>query len=98
MGPKDLKAPFPGVRVKEASLGLKLAPDFVPPGDLALVFGPADKPLAEAALKASTDGIGLVVAGQLKVFIPGVDKAEADVAYKGGGEYGAGNWTGTIYD
>jgi Domain of unknown function (DUF4157) len=96
LGPKDLKAPFPGVRVKEASLGLKLAPDFVPSGDLALVFGPADKPLAEAALKASTDGVGLVVAGQLKVFIPGVDKAEADVTYKGGGAYGAGSWTGTI--
>ena len=96
LGPKDLKAPFPGVRVKEASLSLKLAPDFVPQGDSALVFGPADKPLAEAALKASTDGKGFVVAGQLKVFIPGVDKAEANVAYKGGGEYGAGNWTGTI--
>src|SRR5262249_23669799 len=96
LGPKDLKAPFPGVRVKEATLSLKLAPAFVTQDDLALVFVPADKPLAEAALKASTDGVGLVLAGQLKVFIPGVDKAEADVTFKGGGAYGAGTWTGTI--
>ncbi len=96
LDPKQLKAPFPGVRVKEASLGLKLAPEFVPSGDLALTFGPAEKPLAEAAFKATTDGVGIVLNGQLRVFIPGVDKAEAEVTYKGGGAYGSGTWTGSI--
>jgi hypothetical protein len=40
--------------------------------------------------------VGLVASGQLRVFIPGVDKAEATVTYKGGGAYGAGSWTGLI--
>ncbi len=94
--PGELKSPFPGVSIKEATIGLKLAPQFVPEGKLLLQFGADEKPLAEAALKATTDGIGIVMAGQLKVFIPGVDKAEADVVYKGGGSYGAGSWSGQI--
>jgi hypothetical protein len=96
LDPKQLKPPLPGVRIKEASIGLQLSPEFVPSGDLALEFGPQDKPLAAAALKATTDGVGIVISGQLRVFIPGVDKAEAEVTYKGGGAYGAGSWTGVI--
>jgi hypothetical protein len=94
--PADLKPPFPGVRIKEAGIGLKLAPTFVPEGKLLLQFGADEKPLAEAALKVTTDGVGIVVDGLLRVFIPGVDKAEANVVYKGGGAYGAGGWTGLI--
>jgi hypothetical protein len=96
LDPSQLKPPFPGVRIAEASLGLKLAPEFKPEGKLRLQFGPEAQPLAEAALEASTDGKGFVAEGRLNVFIPGVDKAEANVTYKGGGEYGAGSWTGLI--
>lgn len=91
-----VKSPVPGVRIVETSLGLKLAPEFKPEGKLKLEFGPEGKPLAAAELTASTDGKGFIAKGQLKVFIPGVDKAEADITYMGGGEYGAGSWTGTI--
>jgi hypothetical protein len=96
LDPKQLKPPFPGVRIAEASLGLKLAPEFKPEGKLKLLFGTEAKPLAEAELTASTDGVGFVATGVLRVFIPGVDKAEAEVTYKGGGDYGKGSWTGTI--
>jgi hypothetical protein len=97
LGPNDLKEPFPGVRVSEASLGLQLAPEFKPEGKVVFQFGPKGKPpLADATLAVSTDGTGLVAEGKLRVFIPGVDKAEADVTYKGGGDYGAGSWSGTI--
>ena len=96
LDPKQLKPPFPGVRIAEASLGLKLAPEFKPEGKLKLLFGTEAKPLAEADLTASTDGVGFVATGVLRVFIPGVDKAEAEVTYKGGGDYGKGSWTGTI--
>ena len=96
LDPKQLKPPFPGVRIAEASLGLKLAPEFKPEGKLKLLFGTEAKPLAEAELTASTDGVGFVATGVLRVFIPGVDKAEAEITYKGGGDYGKGSWTGTI--
>lgn len=96
LGPGDLKSPFSGVRVSEASLGIQLSP-FKPEGKVGFQFGPKGKPpLAEALFSASTDGKGFVATGNLKVFIPGVDKAEADVVYKGGGEYGEGSWTGKI--
>lgn len=96
LDPKDLKRPFPGVQISQASIGLKLAPEFKPEGKLAFLFGPEAKPLAEAVLTASTDGVGFIADGTLRVFIPGVDQAEAKVIYKGGGDYGAGSWTGLI--
>ncbi len=96
LGPDDLKSPFSGVRVSEASLALQLNP-FQPEGKVGFQFGPKGKPpLAEALFSATTDGKGFVAEGKLRVFIPGVDKAEADITYKGGGEYGPGSWTGTI--
>jgi len=96
LDPSQLKKPFPGVKITQATIGLKLAPEFKPEGNLTLVFGPEGKPLAEAALTASTDGVGFVATGVLRVFIPGVDEAKAEVTYKGGGDYGKGSWTGQI--
>jgi hypothetical protein len=92
----QLRKPFLGVRISEASIGLILAPEFKPFGDLVLEFGPTGNPLAIAEVKASTDGKGVVLEGQLRVRIPGVDKAEANITYKGGGDYGSGEWTGLI--
>lgn len=92
----NLKSPFPGVRIIDPKLSLKLSEPFTPTGTVGLEFGPQGKPLAKANLSASTDGKGLIVSGQLQIFIPGVDKAEATVTYKGGGEYGAGQWTGNV--
>ena len=96
LDPSQLKKPFPGVRISEATVGLILAPEFKPFGRLVLLFGPEAEPLATAEMNASTDGTGVVLDGTLRVRIPGVDKAEASVTYKGGGDYGAGSWTGQI--
>jgi hypothetical protein len=96
LGPGDLKSPFPSVRISEASLGIQLSP-FKPEGKVGFQFGPEGKPpLAQALFSASTDGKGFVATGNLKLSIPGVDKAESDFTYKGGGEYGEGFWTGKI--
>ena len=95
--PNELKQPFPGVRIAEATVGIQLSPEFKPEGKLVFLFGGTEsKPLAKATLTVSTDGVGIVADGLLQLFIPGVDKAEADVTYKGGGEYGAGQWTAEI--
>lgn len=94
LGLTELKPPIPGIRIVKSSLGLQLAPEFKPTGFLDLEFGPADKPTATASFAATTDGKGLVATGQLKLNIPGLSKAGAEITYRGGGDYGAGSWSG----
>ncbi|BAK76592.1 hypothetical protein NH8B_1775 [Pseudogulbenkiania sp. NH8B] len=78
-----IKPPFPGVKVTEASIALELAPVFKPVGTLALEFG-AGKKLADLKLTASADDAGLVLKGDLLVYLPGIDQAKGEVKYQGG--------------
>ncbi|MBC9251679.1 hypothetical protein A9179_15505 [Pseudomonas alcaligenes] len=78
-----IKPPFPGVKVTEASIALELAPTFKPVGTLGFEFGGAKK-LADLKLTASADAAGLVLKGDLFVYLPGVDQAKGEVKYQGG--------------
>lgn len=78
-----IKPPFPGVKVTEASLGMELSPEFKPFGNLAFEFGGKQK-LADLKLRAEADANGLVLLGDLFVFLPGVDNAKGEVSYRGG--------------
>ncbi|WP_223532442.1 DUF4157 domain-containing protein [Pseudomonas sp. GL-RE-20] len=82
-----IKPPFPGVRVTEASIALELAPTFKPVGTLGFEFG-GTKKLADLKLTASADDAGLVLKGDLFVYLPGVDQAKGEVKYQ------AGEWSG----
>ena len=87
LDPAKLKPPFQGVKVTEASLMMSLAPAFKPVGTLAFEFGGARK-VADLKLTASADDAGLVLKGELLLYIPGVDQAKGQVLYQ------AGQWSG----
>jgi hypothetical protein len=87
LDPAKIKPPFPGVKVTEASIMMELAPAFKPVGTLSFAFGGAKK-VADLKLAASADDAGLVLRGDLLVYIPGVDQAKGQVTYQ------AGQWSG----
>lgn len=87
LDPKKIKPPFPGMKVTEASVMMELAPAFKPVGTLAFEIGGAKK-VADVKLTASADDQGLVLKGDLFVYIPGVDEAKGTVLYQ------AGQWSG----
>ncbi|MFM0225682.1 eCIS core domain-containing protein [Paraburkholderia dipogonis] len=87
LDPDRIKPPFPGMKVTEVSIMMELAPAFKPVGTLAIEFGTAKK-LADLKLKASADDAGLVLKGDLFIYIPGVDQAKGNVTYQ------AGQWSG----
>ena len=87
LDPAKIKPPFPGVKVTEASIMMELAPAFKPVGTLSFEFGGAKK-VADLKLTASADDAGLVLKGDLFIYIPGVDQAKGDVTYQ------AGQWSG----
>jgi hypothetical protein len=89
LDPKNIKSPFPGAKLTEASLSMILAPEFKPAGTLAFEFGSARK-LASAKVEASADDSGLVLTGELEVFLPGVDKATGKVKFRDG------EWSGAV--
>jgi hypothetical protein len=89
--PKEkLHPPIPGLRFTEASLGLKLSPEFEPTGTLGFEVGPTHRPLLDGSVKASRDDDGLVLQGGIDARIPGVDKAHGNLSYR------AGHWSGSI--
>ena len=71
-----LKPPFQGVKVTEASLMMSLAPAFKPVGTLAFEFGGARK-VADLKLTASADDAGLVLKGELLLYIPASTRPRA---------------------
>ena len=73
-----------GMHLTKAKIQLQLAPQFRPEGVVEAQLGSGDAPIAKASLKVSADSIGLIAAGQLKVNIPKMQTAEANVSYKGG--------------
>ncbi|KPC51529.1 eCIS core domain-containing protein [Amantichitinum ursilacus] len=89
LDPAKLKPPFPGVKVTEASLSVLLAPEFRPEGNLAFAFGGA-KTVADLKLKATADANGLVLRGDLFVYVPGLDSTKGEVTYQGG------EWSGGV--
>ena len=88
LDPAKIKPPFPGVKVTEASIMMELAPAFKPVGTLSFEFGSSAKKVADLKLTASADEAGLVLNGNLFIYIPGVDQAKGNVTYE------AGQWSG----
>lgn len=88
-GLDQIRSPFPGAKLTEATLGMMLAPEFRPSGALAFEFGTRRK-LATARVEASADAGGLVLAGKLDVLLPGVDKARGDIVFRDGA------WSGEV--
>lgn len=87
---KDLKPPFPGVKITKAQVGLKLAPDFQPSGDIAMELSAGQKKILDAALRVTVSPSGgFLATGTLNAYIPGVDKADGEVKYQDG------QWSGS---
>lgn len=87
---KKLKPPIPGAKITEGEIGLQLAPQFKPYGMLAfeLVTGP--KKILDGKLDVTGDAQGLLAAGVIHVFLPGVDNAEGTIKYQNK------EWTGGV--
>ncbi|HEY3629003.1 MAG TPA: DUF4157 domain-containing protein [Terracidiphilus sp.] len=79
---KKLKPPIPGAKITEGEIGLQLAPQFKPYGNLAfeLVTGP--KKILDGKIEVTADAQGLLATGVIHVFLPGVDNAEGTVKYQ----------------
>ncbi|OYT97080.1 MAG: hypothetical protein CFE49_03865 [Pseudomonas sp. PGPPP3] len=90
LDPKSIKSPLPGVSLTRAEVSIVLAPEFKPEGTLALRAGPEKKPLADGVLKLSRDDAGLVVQGDLRLHVPGVDESLVRVTYR------SGAWSGEL--
>jgi len=87
---EKLNPPFAGVKVTEASLAMDLAPKLKPVGTIAFEFGGAKK-LASSKVEVSADENGLMLKGNLFVYLPGVDEAKGEVKYQGG------EWSGGVH-
>lgn len=88
--PKEkLKLPIPGLKITNASVGLKLAPEFKPSGDVSFELAAGKKKLLDGSINLSADSQGLVAAGAIHVFLPGVDNAEGNLKYQNG------EWSGS---
>lgn len=82
LGPENFKPPFEGLRVTEAALQMKLAPEFRPSGSFAFEVGPKGKPYVLGKVTAGLDGSAFVANGELTgVNIPGVSDAKGKVRY-----------------
>jgi hypothetical protein len=82
-----LKSPFAAAKITEASIAIDLAPKLKPEGMVAFEFGGRTK-LASSIVKVSADESGIVLDGELSVFLPGVDRARGTIRYN------AGTWSG----
>ena len=82
--------PIPGGRITELSLGADLMPEFQPSGRVAIEFGPTARPLGNIVLEATADESGLVLTGDLFVQIPGTDRSQGHLEYRGG------EWSGYV--
>lgn len=80
---EKLKPPFSGVTITDASLAIDLAPKLKPVGTIAFDVGVARK-LASGKVTVSADETGIVLDGNLQIFLPGVDNATGNVKYQGG--------------
>ena len=82
LGPENFQPPFHGLRVTEAALQMKLAPEFRPSGTFAFEVGPKGKPYVLGKVTAGLDGTAFVATGDLTgVNIPGVTDARGKVRY-----------------
>ena len=82
--------PIPGGRITELSLGADLMPEFRPSGRVGIEFGSTARPLGNIALEATADENGLVLTGDLFVQIPGTDRSQGHLEYRGG------QWSGYV--
>ncbi len=87
---KNLATPIPGLRIKSATLGATILPEFKPAGQILFEAGPVDKPFLTGALDASIDPGGLVFEGTINAHIPNTDLAEGKAHYKNG------QWSGYV--
>ena len=87
---RDLPTPIPGLRLKEATLGVDLLPEFRPSGRIAFEAGPAGRAVLSGEVNASVDGGGLVFDGTINAQIPGTDAAEGRAHYRNG------QWSGFV--
>lgn len=87
---EKLNPPFAGVKVTEASLAMDLAPKLKPVGTIAFEFG-VGKKLASSKVEVSADENGLMLKGNLFVYLPGVDEAKGEVKYQ------SGEWSGGVH-
>ena len=87
---KKLKPPIPGARITHGSIGLDLAPEFKPTGDLGFEVVAGKKKLLDAELTVSADSNGLLAKGTIHAYLPGVDNATGEVTYSNG------EWTGGV--
>ncbi len=77
-----LKSPLPNFHFTKAELGLVLAPEFKPYGELAFEYKRGGKNLLDGGLTVSADGQGLLAQGKVNAYIPGIDKAEGDITFQ----------------
>jgi len=82
LGPENFKPPFEGLRVTEAALKMKLAPEFRPSGNFGFEVGPKGKPYVLGKVAAGVEGGAFVANGDLEgQNIPGVSDAKGKVRY-----------------
>ncbi|HYI96150.1 MAG TPA: DUF4157 domain-containing protein [Bryobacteraceae bacterium] len=82
--------PIPGVKITKGELGLKLAPEFRPYGELAFEVARGKKKFLDGKIELSADAQGLVAVGTVDAQIPGLDAAHGEIAYRNE------KWSGSI--
>jgi hypothetical protein len=87
---KKLKSPIPAARITHGSIGLELAPDFKPTGDLGFEVKAGAKKMLDAEFTVSADTNGLLAKGTVHAYLPGVDDATGEVTYSNG------EWSGGV--
>lgn len=81
--PKDkLKLPIPGVKINKADIGLELAPQFKPSGDVEFSLDAGKRHILDGKISLSADANGLVATGDVQVSLPGVDNAAGHIEYR----------------
>jgi hypothetical protein len=88
------KKSFLGAKITKAEIGIALLPDFKPEGIIEFQMGQGKTPFATGSLKVGADEKGLIAQGKIKLALPKIDTAEADITYRAGG--GRDEWDANI--
>jgi hypothetical protein len=90
LDPTKIKLPLPHFKLKRAELALIFLPEFKPSGTIEFEMAPGGKKVLDGSIKIEADLNGIVAAGTINGYFPGVDKAEGNVEYRNR------KWTGGI--
>ncbi|ADW69491.1 eCIS core domain-containing protein [Granulicella tundricola] len=77
-----LKLPLGGLKFTPGEIGFELAPEFKPYGTIGFTLDAGKRHLLDGSLELSADANGIAAVGDVKVSLPGVDKAEGHIEYR----------------